>query len=151
MGVVANPEYLVKGRGQDLAKILQEEIDKCESCRKRLEGATRVDKVYSIIDYSYRSRKCAGDGFMLIGDAYGFLDPIYSSGVLLAFKMADLAANAIHDAFKLWLSAEAGTVSEQARQRRVDAQLVMLFIRTGSAFHSSSKVIRNNAPISSIC
>ncbi len=30
VGVVANPEYLVKGRGQDLAKILQEEIDKCE-------------------------------------------------------------------------------------------------------------------------
>jgi geranylgeranyl reductase family protein len=100
VGVVANPEYLVKGRGQDLAKILQEEIDKCESCRKRLEGATRADKVYSIIDYSYRSRQCAGDGFMLIGDAYGFLDPIYSSGVLLALKMADLAANAIHDAFK---------------------------------------------------
>ncbi len=37
---------------------------------------------------------------MLIGDAYGFLDPIYSSGVLLALKMAELAANAIHDAFK---------------------------------------------------
>jgi geranylgeranyl reductase family protein len=100
VGVVANPDYLVKGRGQDLAKILQEEIDKCESCRKRLEGATRVDKVYSIIDYSYRSRQCAGDGFVLIGDAYGFLDPIYSSGVLLALKMADLAANAIDDAFK---------------------------------------------------
>ena len=36
---------------------------------------------------------------MLIGDAYGFLDPIYSSGVLLALKMAELAADSIHDAF----------------------------------------------------
>ena len=99
VGVVADPEYLVKGRGQDLAKIYQEEIEKCEPCRRRVEGAERVDKIYSILDYSYRSRQNAGDGFILIGDAYGFLDPIYSSGVLLALKMAELAADAIHDAF----------------------------------------------------
>jgi Tryptophan halogenase len=59
-----------------------------------------VDKIYSILDYSYRSKQNAGDGFILIGDAYGFLDPIYSSGVLLALKMAELASDAIHDAFK---------------------------------------------------
>jgi len=100
VGVVADPEYLVKGRGQDLAKIFHEEIEKVESCRRRVEGATRVDKIYSILDYSYRSTNCAGDGFILIGDAYGFLDPIYSSGVLLALKMAELAADSIHDSFK---------------------------------------------------
>src|SRR4030095_2837 len=90
----------VKGRGQDLAKIFHEEIEKVESCRRRVEGATRVDKIYSILDYSYRSTHCAGNGFILIGDAYGFLDPIYSSGVLLALKMAELAADSIHDAFR---------------------------------------------------
>ena len=100
VGIVADPEYLVKGRGQDLAKIFEEEIEKCESCRRRVEMGTRVDKIYSIMDYSYRSVQNAGDGFILIGDAYGFLDPIYSSGVLLALKMAELAADAIHDAFR---------------------------------------------------
>src|SRR6185295_15013135 len=100
VGVVANPEYLVKGRGQDLAKIFEEEIEKCEAVRRRVDGAERVDKIYSIVDYSYRSRQNAGDGFILIGDAYGFLDPIYSSGVLLALKMAELAADSIHDCFK---------------------------------------------------
>jgi geranylgeranyl reductase family protein len=100
VGVVADPEYLVKGRGQDLAKIFHEEVEKCEPCRHRIEGAERVDKIYSILDYSYRSKRIAGDGFILIGDAYGFLDPIYSSGVLLALKMSELAADAIHDAFK---------------------------------------------------
>ncbi|HWQ31774.1 MAG TPA: NAD(P)/FAD-dependent oxidoreductase [Blastocatellia bacterium] len=100
VGIVADPEYLVKGRGQDLAKIFHEEVEKCEACRRRVEGAERVDKIYSILDYSYRSKQNAGDGFILIGDAYGFLDPIYSSGVLLALKMAELAADAIHDAFK---------------------------------------------------
>jgi flavin-dependent dehydrogenase len=99
VGIVADPGYLVKGRGQDLAKIYNEEIEKCEPCRRRVAGSTRVDKIYSIIDYSYRSRQCAGNGFILIGDAYGFLDPIYSSGVLLALKMAEFAADAIHDAF----------------------------------------------------
>jgi flavin-dependent dehydrogenase len=100
VGIVADPEYLVKGRGQDLAKIFQEEVEKCEPCRRRVASAVRVDKIYSILDYSYRSKQCAGDGFILIGDAYGFLDPIYSSGVLLALKMAELAADAIHDAFR---------------------------------------------------
>ena len=99
VGIVADPEYLLKGRGQDLAKIYEEEIERCQPCAKRVAGGTRVDKIYSILDYSYRSKQNAGNGFILIGDAYGFLDPIYSSGVLLALKMAELAADAIHDAF----------------------------------------------------
>jgi flavin-dependent dehydrogenase len=99
VGIVADPEYLLKNRGQDLAKIYNEEIEKCEPCRRRIGEGTRVDKIYSILDYSYRSKHNAGNGFIIIGDAYGFLDPIYSSGVLLALKMAELAADAIHDAF----------------------------------------------------
>src|SRR6266498_1975940 len=100
VGIVADPEYLLKDRGQDLAKIFQEEIEKCEPCHRRVADGERVDKIYSILDYSYRSKQCAGNGFIIIGDAYGFLDPIYSSGGLLALKMAELAADAIHDAFK---------------------------------------------------
>lgn len=100
VGIVADPEYLVQGRGQDLAKIYQEEIEKCEPCHKRVAKGERVDKIYSILDYSYRSKHNSGNGFIIIGDAYGFLDPIYSSGVLLALKMAELATDAIHDAFQ---------------------------------------------------
>ena len=99
VGIVADPDYLLKNRGQDLAKIFNEEIEKCAPCQRRVAEGTRVDKIYSILDYSYRSKQNAGNGFILIGDAYGFLDPIYSSGVLLALKMAELAADAIHDAF----------------------------------------------------
>ncbi len=99
VGIVANPDYLLKDRGRDMEKIFYEEVEKCESCKRRVGKAERVDKIYSILDYSYRSKKNAGNGFILIGDAYGFLDPIYSSGVLLALKMAELASDAIHDAF----------------------------------------------------
>ncbi len=100
VGIVADPGYLLKDRGQDLARIYHEEIEKCEAVKRRASIGTRVDKIYSILDYSYRSKHNSGNGFMIIGDAYGFLDPIYSSGVLLALKMAELAADAIHDAFK---------------------------------------------------
>jgi flavin-dependent dehydrogenase len=100
VGIVADPDYLLKGRGQDLAKIFEEEIQKCAPVGKRVAGGERVDKIYSILDYSYRSKHNAGNGFIIIGDAYGFLDPIYSSGVLLALKMAELAADSIHDAFQ---------------------------------------------------
>jgi flavin-dependent dehydrogenase len=46
-------------------------------------------------DFSYRSRQIAGDGWVLVGDALGFLDPIYSSGVLLACSSGEFAADAI--------------------------------------------------------
>src|SRR5690606_3533848 len=42
-----------------------------------------------------RSKQGAGDGWVLVGDAFGFLDPLYSSGVLLALKSGQLAADAI--------------------------------------------------------
>jgi len=46
-------------------------------------------------EYSYRSRQVSGDGWVLVGDAFGFLDPLYSSGILLALKSGALAADAI--------------------------------------------------------
>ncbi|HLA11003.1 MAG TPA: NAD(P)/FAD-dependent oxidoreductase [Pyrinomonadaceae bacterium] len=100
VGIVADPTYLLKDRGQNLAKIFHDEIAKCDAVQRRVASGERVDKIYSILDYSYRSKRNSGHGFILIGDAYGFLDPIYSSGVLLAMKMAELAADAIHDAFQ---------------------------------------------------
>jgi hypothetical protein len=51
--------------------------------------------LFATRDYSYRSWRVAGDGWVLVGDAFGFLDPLYSSGVLLALKSGELAADAI--------------------------------------------------------
>src|SRR5438552_9093730 len=55
----------------------------------------RVTGYFATKDYSYRSRQVAGDGWVLVGDAFGFLDPLYSSGVLLALRSGELAADAI--------------------------------------------------------
>lgn len=137
VGLVADPGYLVKDRGRDLAKIFHEEVEKCEPCRRRVATGARVDKIYSIVDYSYRSRRFAGDGFILIGDAYGFLDPIYSSGVLLALKMAELAADSIHDAFKNDdFSAKRLGQSQSTLDRGIESmrKLVYAFYNEGFSF-----------------
>jgi flavin-dependent dehydrogenase len=59
-----------------------------------------VTGYFATKDYSYRTTQAAGDGWVLIGDAWGFLDPLYSSGVLLALKSGELAADAIVEGLK---------------------------------------------------
>ena len=73
------------------------EVELCPAIADRLSKATRATGYFATKDYSYRSKQVSGDGWVLIGDAYGFLDPLYSSGVLLALKSGELAADAIHD------------------------------------------------------
>jgi flavin-dependent dehydrogenase len=97
IGVVGDIDYLIKGRGSPEAT-LDDEIRRCPFVEPRLAQATRVSPVHVLSDFSYNSRVCAGDGWVLIGDAFTFLDPMYSSGVFLALKSGELAADAIHAA-----------------------------------------------------
>jgi flavin-dependent dehydrogenase len=96
VGVVAPFDYLFKGRGSH-EQVFNEEMALCPEVQKRLSTGQRRGGYYATKDYSYRSSKVAGDGWVLIGDAFGFLDPLYSSGVLLALKSGELAADAIAD------------------------------------------------------
>ncbi|HSI15854.1 MAG TPA: NAD(P)/FAD-dependent oxidoreductase [Chthoniobacter sp.] len=61
-----------------------------------LEPATRVTQVYSTGDYSYRNTRLAGPRWLLAGDAAGFIDPVFSTGVFLAIATGEQAADAIH-------------------------------------------------------
>src|SRR5262249_18452627 len=63
--------------------------------KKRVSSGRRSTGYFATKDYSYRSKQVAGAGWVLVGDAFGFLDPLYSSGVLLALKSGELAADAI--------------------------------------------------------
>jgi flavin-dependent dehydrogenase len=96
VGVVAPFDYLFKGRDAH-EQVYHEEIDRCPVLKERLASANRVTGYFKTRDYSYRSTRVAGDGFVMIGDAFGFLDPLYSSGLLLALKSGELAADAICD------------------------------------------------------
>ena len=99
VGVVADHDYLFHGRAsKDPAAIYAEEVARCPGLAPRLEGAERVEPFRVAKEYSYRSKQVAGDGWVLVGDALGFLDPLYSSGILLALKSGAVAADAIADA-----------------------------------------------------
>jgi flavin-dependent dehydrogenase len=99
VGVVAGFDYLFKNRAsKDLETIFNEEVDRCPGVKPRIEGSLRTEDYRAQKEYSYKAKKAAGDGWVLIGDAVGFLDPLYSSGLLMALKSAEMAADAIGDA-----------------------------------------------------
>jgi flavin-dependent dehydrogenase len=100
VGVVADIDRLMKNREGTPEQILDEEIANCPGLEERMKGATRCAPVHVLSDFSYRASRCAGDGWVLIGDAFGFLDPMYSSGVFLALKSGEMAADAINEAFE---------------------------------------------------
>lgn len=99
VGVVGDFDYLFKNRS-DHETTYYEEMDRCPVVKERVSIGKRADKIYATKDYTYRSSKVAGDGWVLVGDAFGFLDPLYSSGVLLALKSGELAADAVVEALK---------------------------------------------------
>lgn len=99
VGVVAAFDYLFKGRG-DHETTYREELDRCPAVKQRVANARQVTGYFATKDYSYRSSKVAGDGWVLVGDAFGFLDPLYSSGVLLALKSGELAADAVAEGLR---------------------------------------------------
>jgi len=100
VGVVSDLDYLMdKSRGTP-EEIFYQEVDRCPAVQWRIKQGTRVTGFYSTKDFSYRSRQIAGHGWTLVGDAFGFLDPIYSSGVFLALKSGEMAADAIAEGFQ---------------------------------------------------
>ena len=94
VGVVAPFDYLFKSR-EGHEHTYQEEVERCPAVKQRVSSGRRVTGYFVTRDYSYRSTTVAGHGWVLVGDAFGFLDPLYSSGVLLALKSGELAAEAI--------------------------------------------------------
>jgi len=99
VGVVAPFDYLFKNRGP-YEQTYEEEVERCAAVKQRVSSGRRVTGYFATKDYSYRATRVAGDGWVMIGDAWGFLDPLYSSGVLLALKSGELAADAIVEGLK---------------------------------------------------
>ena len=95
VGVVAGFDYLFKGRTKDHEALYFEEVGLCPGLQPRIAKARRAAQFFAAKEYSYRATRAAGDGWVLIGDAFGFLDPLYSSGVLLALRSGQLAADAV--------------------------------------------------------
>lgn len=99
VGVVGGPDYLYRG-SRDPEEIFAREVRDCVWIHDHVKHATQMEPVQVTGEYSYHSAQAAGDGFCLVGDAFSFLDPLFSSGVFLALKGGELAADTIHAALE---------------------------------------------------
>jgi len=89
----------VNGR-EDLERSYRRMIDSSLETRRLLAEATRVSGFRTARDWSYKSKRFWGPGFLLAGDAAGFVDPLFSTGVFLAMNGGSLAAKILSDALQ---------------------------------------------------
>jgi len=93
VGIVAEKDYLYRD-SRDLKTIFHREVAVNKWIEQHLSVGQQVGEYRVTGEYSYRSRHCAGDGLLLIGDAFAFLDPVFSSGVFLALRSGEMGADA---------------------------------------------------------
>jgi len=100
IGAVCRPTYLKQRTGTPTA-FLMETLNRNEGVRKRIESASLIgDEVRVTGNYSYDSARMGGRGWILVGDAFAFLDPVFSSGVYLAMSGAEHAARIVDVALR---------------------------------------------------
>src|SRR5438270_561320 len=89
-----------KRSGLSAAQFFERAIAEQPLVRSRIGGGRRVSQVYTAADFSYRSQKLTGDRWLLAGDAAGFIDPVFSSGVFLSVLAGEHAADVLHEVFE---------------------------------------------------
>ena len=94
VGIVAEREYLYQD-SRDLETIFRRAIKDNAWIQDHLSTGDSVGEYWVTGEFSYRAKHCAADGIVLAGDAFCFLDPVFSSGVFLAFKSGEMAAEAV--------------------------------------------------------
>lgn len=94
VGLVVDREHFVRC-GLAPEELLQQTIDGTPWVAERMRDAKRVSQVYARKDFSFRMKQLVASNYALIGDAAGFLDPIFSTGVFMAMKSADMVTGAV--------------------------------------------------------
>ncbi|MCB1020549.1 MAG: tryptophan 7-halogenase [Acidobacteria bacterium] len=141
VGVVAEKDYLYRDT-RDLAEIFQREVKENAWIDKHLAQGEQFGQYWVTGEFSYRSKHCASDGLVLIGDAFAFLDPVFSSGVFLALRSGELAADVVDAALDAGdYSAERFTEYGDEMRRGIEAmrRLVYSFYDQGFSFGEFAK------------
>lgn len=99
VGVVAEGKYLTRGGVREPRDIFHREVKENAWIQDRLSVGECTGEYFITSEYSRHSRYCASPGLLLVGDALAFLDPVFSSGVMLALKSGQLAGEAVHSGF----------------------------------------------------
>jgi len=95
IGMVTWPYYMKTIGDRNIEQFLMDGIAMCPALAERLKDARLVNKVEATGNFSYVSERNHGQNYMLLGDAYAFIDPVFSSGVLLAMNSGVIGAEAI--------------------------------------------------------
>lgn len=98
LGVVGDKNYLYRDGLKDPLAVIEREIGCNQWVKEVMQSSEQFGETWVTGDYSYRSEYSATDGLVLAGDAFGFLDPVFSSGVFLALTSGQLAADTVHQA-----------------------------------------------------
>lgn len=117
VGAVCSPEYL-KQRRSDNETFLMQTLNARGSVARRMRGAERVAPVHATGNYSYGCTRMSGPGWVMAGDAYAFIDPVFSSGVFLAMLSAEQASEVVD-----------GALREPARERALQKAMEKRFRR----------------------
>src|ERR1700719_2139661 len=100
VGAVCRPDYLKQRKGRTVA-ILLDTLKRNPALWRRLERAELIGNEVRVTgNYSYDSMKMGGPGWVLVGDAFAFIDPVFSSGVYLAMSGAEQAAKVVDAALR---------------------------------------------------
>jgi flavin-dependent dehydrogenase len=83
-----------KGRKGSARDLFLDRIASSPTVSARTRGAEITSEIYSTANYSYRATSGCGEGYLMIGDAFGFVDPMFSTGVLMAMTAGELGAEA---------------------------------------------------------
>jgi len=98
VGVVAEGKYLSRDGVKDPQAIFDREVGENLWIQERLATGRQVGPYYLTSEYTHHSKHCYREGLLLVGDAFCFLDPVFSSGLMLALKSGVMAADAVHEA-----------------------------------------------------
>ncbi len=119
VGFVGNRAAFKDRRGTT-QELLFERIERSPTVAARMRLARPVSAVMTAANYSYRARTAWGEGYLMIGDAFGFIDPVFSSGVLLAMSAGELGA----EVASAWLAdPAAGRALARRMERRTAARM----------------------------
>jgi flavin-dependent dehydrogenase len=97
VGIVAEGKYLARGGLKEPREIFNREVEENQWIKDHLATGESTGDYFITSEYSRHSRYCAAPGLLLVGDALAFLDPVFSSGVMLALKSGQLAGESVHN------------------------------------------------------
>jgi len=99
VGAVCRPEYLKQRKGRTVEYLL-DTLKHNRGLWQRMQRADLIGEVRVTGNYSYDAKHMGGPGWVLVGDAFAFLDPVFSSGVYLAMSGAESAAAVVDGALR---------------------------------------------------